>query len=64
MEAIQTLQLMPVHRTNVAIQSFNQPKFEVELPVETVETEIIESRRENKRLPLLKLIPKKSLYSI
>lgn len=53
MEAIQTLQLMPVHRTNVAIQSFNQPKFEVELPVETVETEIIESRRENKRLPFI-----------
>ena len=53
MEAIQTLQLMPVHRTNIQIQPFNQPKFEIELPVETVEAEIIDSRRENKRLPFI-----------
>lgn len=44
---------MPVHRTNVQIQPFNQPKFEVELPIETVEAEIIGSRRENKRLPFI-----------
>ena len=53
MEAIQTLQLMPVHRTNIQIQPFNQPKFEIKLPVETVEAEIIDSRRENKRLPFI-----------
>ena len=44
---------MPVHRTNIQIQPFNQPKFEIELPVETVEAEIIDSRRENKRLPFI-----------
>ena len=44
---------MPVHRTNMLVQTFNQPKFEVETPVETIETEIISSRRENKRLSFI-----------
>ena len=50
---MEAMQLMPVHRTNMLIQTFNQPKFEVETPVETIETEIISSRRENKRLPFI-----------
>ena len=50
---MEAMQLMPVHRTNMLIQNFNQPKFEVETPVETIETEIISSRRENKRLPFI-----------
>ena len=60
---MEAMQLMPVHRTNMLMQTFNQPKFEVETPVETIETEIISSRRENKRLPFIEA-PKKSLYSI
>ena len=47
---MEAMQLMPVHRTNMLMQTFNQPKFEVETPVETIEAEIISSRRENKRL--------------
>ena len=50
---MEAMQLMPVHRTNMLMQTFNQPKFEVETPVETIETEIISSRRENKRLPFI-----------
>lgn len=50
---MEAMQLMPVHRTNMLIQTFNQPKFEIETPVETIETEIISSRRENKRLPFI-----------
>ena len=50
---MEAMQLMPVHRTNMLIQTFNQPKFEVETPVETIETEIISSRRENKRFPFI-----------
>ena len=53
MEAIQPLQLMPVHRTNMLVQSFNQPKLEMKVPVETMEAEIIRSRRENKKLPFI-----------
>jgi len=34
------------------MQTFNQPKFEIETPVETIETEIISSRRVNK-LPFI-----------
>ena len=41
---METMQLMPVHRTNMLMQTFNQPKFEVETPVETIEAEIISSR--------------------
>ena len=47
---MEAMQLMPVHRTNMLMQTFNQPKFEIETPVETIEAEIISSRRENKRL--------------
>ena len=50
---MEAMQLMPVHRTNMLMQTFNQPKFEIETPVETIETEIISSRRENKRLPFI-----------
>ena len=50
---MEAMQLMPVHRTNMLIQTFNQPKFEIETPVETIEAEIISSRRENKRLPFI-----------
>ena len=50
---METMQLMPVHRTNMLMQTFNQPKFEVETPVETIEAEIISSRRDNKRLPFI-----------
>lgn len=50
---MEAMQLMPVHRTNMLMQTFSQPKFEVETPVETIETEIISSRRENKRLSFL-----------
>ena len=50
---MEAMQLMPVHRTNMLMQTFNQPKFEVETPVETIEAEIISSRRENKRLPFI-----------
>ena len=49
---MEAMQLMPVHRTNMLIQTFNQPKFEIETPVETIETEIISSRRVNK-LPFI-----------
>lgn len=49
---MEAMQLMPVHRTNMLIQTFNQPKFEVETPVETIETEVISSRRVNK-LPFI-----------
>ena len=50
---MEAMQLMPVHRTNMLMQTFSQPKFEIETPVETIETEIISSRRENKRLPFI-----------
>ena len=50
---MEAMQLMPVHRTNMLMQTFNQPKFEIETPVETIEAEIISSRRENKRLPFI-----------
>ena len=50
---MEAMQLMPVHRTNMLMQTFNQPKFEVETPVETIEAEIISSRRENKRLSFI-----------
>ena len=30
---MEAMQLMPVHRTNMLIQTFNQQKFEVETPV-------------------------------
>ena len=50
---MEAMQLMPVHRTNMLMQTFSQPKFEIETPVETIETEIINSRRENKRLPFI-----------
>lgn len=53
MEAIQTLQLIPVHRTNMFVQSLNQPKIEMKAPVETMEAEIISSRRENKKTPFI-----------
>ena len=46
---MEAMQLMPVHRTNMLMQTFNQPKFEVE----TIEAEIIISRRENKKLPFI-----------
>ena len=49
---MEAMQLMPVHRTNMLMQTFNQPKFEIETPVETIETEIISSRRVNK-LPFI-----------
>lgn len=49
---MEAMQLMPVHRTNMLMQTFNQPKFEVETPVETIETEIISSRRKTKDCPL------------
>lgn len=49
---MEAMQLMPVHRTNMLMQNFNQPKFEIETPVETIETEIISSRRVNK-LPFI-----------
>ena len=50
---MEAMQLMPVHRTNMLMQTFNQPKFEIETPVETIEAEIISSRRENKRLSFI-----------
>lgn len=50
---MEAMQLMPVHRANMLMQTFNQPKFEVETPVETIEAEIISSRRENKKLPFI-----------
>ena len=50
---MEAMQLMPVHRTNMLMQTFSQPKFEIETPVETIETEIIRLRRENKRLPFI-----------
>ena len=53
---------MPVHRTNMLMQTFNQPKFEIETPVETIETEIIISRRENKRLPFIEANTKEDVY--
>ena len=37
---MEAMQLMPVHRTNMLMQTFNQPKFEVETPVETIETKL------------------------
>ena len=49
---MEAMQLMPVHRTNMLMQTFNQPKFEIETPVETIETEIISSRRVDK-LPFI-----------
>ena len=49
---MEAMQLMPVHRTNMLMQTFSQPKFEIETPVETIETEIISSRRVNK-LPFI-----------
>ena len=49
---MEAMQLMPVHRTNMLMQTFNQPKFEIETAVETIETEIISSRRVNK-LPFI-----------
>lgn len=45
---MEAMQLMPVHRTNILMQTFSQPKFEVEIPVETIEAEIISSRRKTK----------------
>ena len=60
---MEAMQLMPVHRTNMLIQTFNQPKFEVETPVETIETEIISSRRENKRLPFIEANTKEGHYT-
>lgn len=50
---MEAMQLIPVHRTNMLMQTFNQPKFEIETPVETIEAEIISSRRENKKLPFI-----------
>lgn len=49
---MEAMQLMPVHRTNMLMQTFSQPKLEIETPVETIETEIISSRRVNK-LPFI-----------
>lgn len=53
MEAIQPLQLIPVHRTDMLVQSFNQPKPGIKTPVEITEAKIINSRRENRKSPFI-----------
>lgn len=60
---MEAMQLMPVHRTNMLMQTFNQPKFEVETPVETIETEIISSRREKQKIAFYRSQHQRSHYT-